>query len=244
MVLYWLDLLVGLTGGEPFINPEIISLIEAPLRLGQRVLILSNAYNVMDRHKKSLLRLLELYGNKLSIRVSLDHYEESSHDKERGEGTFNGALKEIKWLIENGFSVSVASRTLAEVDGEKASEEIELIFRQKFQSLFDSNGISLDARSQSNLILFAEMNENLESIKITEGCWSVLGKSPKDQMCSQQRMIVKRRGQKTPEVVACTLIPYSDSFSLGKTLKDSLRDVELSHPYCAQFCVLGGSSCS
>ncbi|HCR66973.1 MAG TPA: radical SAM protein, partial [Oceanicaulis sp.] len=45
-------------------------------------------------------------------------------------------------------------------------------------------------------------------------------------------------------VVACTLLPYEDEFELAQTLEDSLKPVRLNHKYCAQFCVLGGASCS
>jgi hypothetical protein len=57
-------------------------------------------------------------------------------------------------------------------------------------------------------------------------------------------MIVKRRGAKSPAVLACTLLPYSSEFELGKTLAEAEADVSLNHPHCAKFCVLGGASCS
>jgi len=44
--------------------------------------------------------------------------------------------------------------------------------------------------------------------------------------------------------VACTLLPYDDAYVLGETLASSTGPVQLNHPYCAQFCVLGGASCS
>jgi hypothetical protein len=57
-------------------------------------------------------------------------------------------------------------------------------------------------------------------------------------------MVVKRRGEAAPRVVACTLLPYDDRFSLGATLAGAENTVMLNHPHCAKFCVLGGASCS
>jgi len=63
-------------------------------------------------------------------------------------------------------------------------------------------------------------------------------------MCASSRMVVKRKGEARPSVVACTLLPYDDAFDLGATLAEASRAVPLNHPHCARFCVLGGGSCS
>ena len=57
-------------------------------------------------------------------------------------------------------------------------------------------------------------------------------------------MIVKRKGEETPKVLACTLLAYDTQFELGSTLANSEQSVQLNHPHCAKFCVLGGASCS
>ena len=38
--------LIGITGGEPFLNPNIINIIETILRAGHKALVLTNAYKV------------------------------------------------------------------------------------------------------------------------------------------------------------------------------------------------------
>ena len=57
-------------------------------------------------------------------------------------------------------------------------------------------------------------------------------------------MIVKRKGDATPVVMPCTLLPYDRAFELGATLAGAAKTVALNHPHCAKFCVLGGASCS
>jgi len=57
-------------------------------------------------------------------------------------------------------------------------------------------------------------------------------------------MVVRRRGADRPVVLACTLIAYEEAFELGENLTEARPRVQLNHPHCAKFCVLGGASCS
>ena len=80
--------------------------------------------------------------------------------------------------------------------------------------------------------------------EITTACWGILEKSPDSIMCASSRMVVKRKGAGAPTVLSCTLLPYDDAFELGRTLAQASGAVQLNHPHCAKFCVLGGASCS
>jgi hypothetical protein len=80
--------------------------------------------------------------------------------------------------------------------------------------------------------------------EISTACWGILGVRPEAMMCASSRMVVKRRGAPRPVVAACTLLPYDDQFALGATLAEASGRVQLNHPHCARFCVLGGASCS
>jgi hypothetical protein len=88
------------------------------------------------------------------------------------------------------------------------------------------------------------MDVGVDVPEITTGCWNILGKSPAAVMCATSRMVVKRKGADHPVVVSCTLLlPYDAQFELGRTLRQANGAVPLNHPFCAQFCVLGGASC-
>jgi hypothetical protein len=95
------------------------------------------------------------------------------------------------------------------------------------------------------------MDVGVDVPEITTG-WDILRKSPADVMCATSRMVVKRKGadQRSwlaastmayPVVVSCTLLPYDAQFELGRTLRQANGTVPLNHPFCAQFCVLGGA---
>ena len=102
----------------------------------------------------------------------------------------------------------------------------------------------IDAFCKERLLLFPEMDPTVDVPEISESCWTTLNLDPASLMCSSSRMVVKHKGARHPEVVACTLLPYDEEFSLGRTLSDSLVPISLNHPSCAQFCVLGGGSCT
>jgi hypothetical protein len=186
------------------------------------------------RHR--LLEIQQRFGDRLHLRVSLDHYSSELHDRERGRGSWASTLDGLRWLAARRFRLSVAGRT-------KWSEPAERI-RSGFRALFAAEDIPVDADDPGTLVLFPEMDPQMDVPEITVGCWSILGRSPSDMMCARSRMILKRRGARTPVVVACTLLPYGEEFELGRRLEDSLGRVPLNHPHCASFCVLGGGSCS
>ncbi|MEO1252652.1 MAG: radical SAM protein [Pseudomonadota bacterium] len=229
---------IAFTGGEPFMNPDMIAMAGDALGHGFRVLILTNAMRPMMRRpiREALLDLKARYGDLLALRVSLDHHRADIHDRERGSGSFEKAMAGLAWLSGNGFSISAAGRA--------AFGENETDIRNGFAELFADRQIMIDASSPAALVLFPEMDEAAPVPEITEACWSILGKSPDDVMCSDARMLVKRKGAAAPVVLACTLIPYRDEFEMGASLKEAARPVSLNHPHCAKFCVLGGASCS
>ena len=227
---------IGLTGGEPFMNPEIGGILANALETGRRVLVLTNAMKPMQHHYAVLSDLRNRFGAKLCMRVSLDHYTREGHEKIRGPGTWEPAMTGLKWLFREGFDLAVASRTLSgESDG---------ALREGFSALFANEGIAIDARDPHRLVLFPEMDVAADVPEITERCWGILHKSPDAVMCSSARMVIKRKGAARPAVIACTLLPYDPQFELGATLREARRAVSLNHPHCAKFCVLGGASCS
>ena len=228
---------IGFTGGEPFLNREVPAMLRDALRRGHRALVLTNAMKPMRNHAAALQALRAEFGDRLTLRVSLDHHDADLHDLERQEGSFAVALDGLEWLAREGFRVHVAGRAAFGREGEAA-------MRGGFARLFAARGIPIDASDPVSLMLFPEMDAGRDVPEITEACWGILGKSPDNVMCASTRMVVKRRGAERPAVLACTLLPYDERFELGATLAEASRPVPLNHPHCARFCVLGGAACS
>jgi hypothetical protein len=227
---------IGFTGGEPFMNPDAVAMIAAALSRGFDVLVLTNAMRPMRRHEAALSALRERFGEKLTLRVSLDHHTRPFHEAERGPNTWDKALDGCRWLAEQGFRLAIAGRAVA--------DESEAAARAGYAALFAAHRLPVDAHDPAALVLFPEMDATSDIPEISEACWGILGVSPGAVMCATSRMVVKRKGAPRPHVVACTLLPYDDRFAMGETLAEAAGAVSLNHPHCARFCVLGGASCS
>jgi sulfatase maturation enzyme AslB (radical SAM superfamily) len=221
--------LIGFTGGEPFMNPDMIAMIRSALDRGFDLIVLTNAMRPMRRFEKALAEIGAHYGARIIMRVSLDHHGPGLHDAERGEGSWAKAVDGLDWLAGAGFRVAVAGRRL---DGEDDSE-------RGYQHLLAQLDIVAD-----HLVLFPTMDSHADVPEISEGCWDILNISPSAMMCASSRMVVKAKGADRPHVVACTLLPYDPRFAMGASLAEARRPVSLNHPHCARFCVLGGASCS
>ncbi len=238
---------IGFTGGEPFMNRDILAMAGDALERGYEVLILTNAMQPMQRKrvKAGLLELVRDHGDKLTLRVSLDHYTQELHEKERGDRSWARTLEGLDWLSQNGFRIAIAGRTCW---GEGEEKE-----RAGYAALIANRGWRVDALDPLALTLFPEMDETVDVPEITTACWDLLGVAPADIMCATSRMVVKRKGEAKPIVLPCTLLPYDGAFNMGASLSAAAKAdggmfaggaVKLCHPHCAKFCVLGGGSCS
>ncbi|MDE8346803.1 MAG: metallophosphoesterase family protein [Acidocella sp.] len=219
---------LGFTGGEPFMNPDIMAMIEAVLITGREVLVLSNAMRPMQRHAEALSRLAARYRGRIGIRVSLDHYRAAQHDALRGPGSFKASLKGLHSLSAMSLRLTIAART--------PWGESEAMMRAGFAALFASQAIGIDAQAPDTLLLFPEMDEAAPTPPVTAASLAAL---PPDRapMCVSARMLVMRRGMPTPDITPCTLLP-------GRQLPAMDTEVTLDHAHCARFCVYGGASCA
>ena len=236
--LYEQKVEIGFTGGEPYLNPEIIKMSEMALERGHSLLVLTNAMKPMMRPRvqQGLIDLNERYPGKMTLRVSLDHFTAQGHDQERGEGSFALGLKGMDWLKAQGIKMDIAGRAMF--------SESESNARAGYAELIKSHGWDIEASDPGALLLFPEMDETVDVPEITTACWGILNVSPDAMMCSNSRMVVKRTGAKAPAVLACTLLWDDPQFEISETFTESRGPVKLNHPHCAKFCVLGGASCS
>ena len=227
---------LGYTGGEPFMNPHFPAILAGGLERGFDALVLTNAMAPMQQQAEHLLALHQRFGSRLSIRVSVDHFDPALHREERGHHAWTPMLRGLRWLSKAGLSISVAGRT-------RWGEEVDVL-RTGYADLFAREEIRMDAFDPAALLLFPEMDPEARVPEITSACFSILGKDPGSLMCASSRMVVRRRGADRASVLACTLLPYDARFELGATLADALGEVSLNHVHCARFCVLGGGSCT
>ena len=238
---------IAFTGGEPFMNPAFPDMLADTLARGFEVLVLTNAMQPLQRPRvqEQLSALIARYGQRLTLRVSLDHHTAALHEAERGAGSWPVVMKGIDWLVSVGARLAIAGRNCWDESLDDA--------RAGYARLIAERDWPVDVTDAKAMVLLPEMDGAMTVPEITTRCWSILRKDPADMMCATSRMVVKRKGAQKPTVLPCTLLPYQPAFDMGATLGDAARAhggmfdkgaVKLCHPHCAKFCVLGGGSCS
>jgi MoaA/NifB/PqqE/SkfB family radical SAM enzyme len=119
-----------LTGGEPFLHPEIDLLLAAATRFAPApVVVLTNAMVFGRGRRREILEGLD--PGRVVLQVSLDSGTPALHDRHRGPGSFDRARAGIALARGLGFTVRIA----ATVDEADAHEEVAL------HRLLDDDGV-------------------------------------------------------------------------------------------------------
>ena len=92
-----------LTGGEPFLNREILGIIEAALAQGP-VTVLTNGLLIRPETAARLRALSDASPHSLDLRVSIDGADAATNDPIRGEGTFDRIVAAIGVLARAGVN--------------------------------------------------------------------------------------------------------------------------------------------
>lgn len=114
---------LGISGGEPFLRPDLFELLEYMSDKNIKIVITSNGslidYNVVLKLKK--LKNLE------SVQISLDGKDDETHDYIRQKtGAFNRAVSAIKLLASEGIRTGVVT-TVMKPNINQVSDIIKLI---------------------------------------------------------------------------------------------------------------------
>ncbi|MDT8445197.1 MAG: radical SAM protein, partial [Desulfuromonadales bacterium] len=182
------------TGGEPFVNPEFVAILEAALE-HRPCLVLTNATEPLMNQMADVLPLRDK-PNLLKFRVSLDHPDPAKHDESRGKGNFKKALDTLGRLHQAGFGVSIARLMLPDEDSVAVDKSYAPFFRMA--------GVPDDI----TIIKFPEFHlpgSFHEVPEITETCMTryLNAEQRAGFMCNFSKMIVRKDGR--CGVYACTL---------------------------------------
>jgi len=96
----------GLTGGEFYLYSKWRELLNLIGQLKWNCLIETNGV-IISQDKKILEYTAESIGNKLSMLVSLDNYDERRHDFHRGKESFKKAVETIKLIASQKVKLEV-----------------------------------------------------------------------------------------------------------------------------------------
>ncbi|MBI2899738.1 MAG: radical SAM protein [Planctomycetes bacterium] len=223
---------VYFTGGEPFADPEIVDMIEAALRIGA-VTVLTNGVGPIARRFDDLSRLRE----RLTIRVSLDHFDPARHDAVRGAGAFRSSVSTVRELRRRGVRVVVTATPLV-FEGTSVTRDEAIA---EFESLFAGLDVAIKLLP-ATLQLGAEVRRTgaPEPVPfLTER--QMRNARPADFQCRTSRCVQKIAGRL--RVYPCPIIYDDPEFELGSTLRESFRRVYLGHHGCVNFCYRHRGKC-
>lgn len=221
------------TGGEPFVNKDIVAILDYALR-HRPCLVLTNATEPLIRRLEQL-KPLRNRPSVLNFRVSLDYPDSARHDEGRGEGMFDRALEGLLKLYEMGFRVSVANQFMPEVMPD--------VVASRFAEVFRAAGLPAEL-SRIEFPDFHPPGSQVKAPPITERCMTDLHSEETRRlfMCAFSKMVAKSDGR--VNVYACTLVDDDPDYVLAQTLTEALQiSVSMKHHRCYS-CFRYGASCS
>lgn len=219
------------TGGEPFLHPEAVDLLEETLALGP-VTVLTNASVLKPEWLARLARSERDSCYSLEFRVSLDGFTAAENDPVRGEGTFDRTLAGIRKLHQAGFLplVTVARTAEDQDEADLFSGFVDLLRQQGITrpriKILPTLRIGAEAERQRG---YAE-NEYVDR-GLLEGF--DLG-----QLLCHQARVVTDRG-----VWVCPILLDAPEARLGSTLQEASQPFALRYQACYT-CYQHGSLCA
>jgi len=227
-----------ITGGEPFIKDGIFELIRYITKAKKRELIVLTNGTLLD--DKKIAELKKVMGPKLVLQVSLEGPNAGVHDKLRGKGSFDAAVKGIKNLTGIGIVpvVSTAISKFNEKEIGKTSRFLSKLGIQEHNILW-MHAKGRGARNINELLVPSEniartmrklkktykeqevILDNIESLKVRVRA----KRGRKNDLCNNcyEKICVNSDGHVYP----CASLNGDPAFNAGSVRKKSLKDIWL-----------------
>lgn len=219
------------TGGEPFLNRDLVPMLVETLRYGPAT-VLTNATVLKPQWLETLAAAEAESLFSLEFRVSIDGFSPETNDPIRGAGTFERALQGVKLLVQHGFlPIITAARTWS--DDEEAA-----IVGAFSQMLVAAGYTRPRLKILPTLKLGAEVARCGGYDPMERVTSEMLNGFDRTQFICHHSRIVTDRG-----VWVCPILLDAPDARLGNTLDDSLRSYPLSHGACFT-CYQHGAICS
>ena len=208
------------TGGEPFMNPEMLAILEETLRQGPAS-VLTNGLLLTPERCRRLRELADGSEYSLDLRVSIDGYSAETNDPIRGAGTYARILQGIRNLADAGLNPVVTVTEACEDAASAAGRERLLAWmrsiglarpRLKILSLFRIGAEAARLRAYGP-------NETLAGRDLSEEDLDRL-------QCSSCRMVTSRG------VYVCPILLDEPEARMGETLGETLRPFPLRYAAC------------
>jgi MoaA/NifB/PqqE/SkfB family radical SAM enzyme len=220
------------TGGEPFMNREMLAILEETLKYGPAN-VLTNGTFIDEKLAGRLKQLYESSKYSLELRISLDGTNEETNDPIRGAGTFQRILRGIQNLAREGINPVITVTEAApelEKEGKKG--------REKFFELIQSLGIKQPRMKILSLFHIGaeesrscgyKKNETLRGLHLTADDLLKL-------QCTSSRIVTHEGAW------VCPILVNDPGARMGDNLKDTLVPFKLDRGACYT-CYAYGVTC-
>lgn len=217
------------TGGEPFLNRDMIPILAATLKQGPAT-VLTNGMLLRKEICRQLRELADGSEYSLDIRVSLDGFDAATHDAIRGAGVWERVMIGLRNLAEEGINPSITVTEAAE--GIASSEG-----RARFLELIRSFGFDRPRLKVLPLFLIGAEASRTRAYADWERIETLSDADAGVLQCSTCRMVTSKG------VYVCPILIDADDARMGESIAQTLRPFPLTHGAC-HTCWVTGMSCT
>ena len=219
------------TGGEPFMNKELLAMLEETLAIGPAS-VLTNATLLSERTVRRLSEIDAGSPYSLELRVSLDGPFPEANDPIRGAGTFERAMQGVGRLVAHGFLPII---TAAQVWPTHKEEEV----LEQFYDALRNVGYE---RPRIKILPSIHLGREARRSRGYSDVESVTpemmeGFDVGNLLCSTGRVVTSRG------VYVCPILIDADDARLGDSLEEADRPIVLRHRACYT-CWAHGAICT
>jgi AdoMet-dependent heme synthase len=219
------------TGGEPFLNKELVRMLKRTLNFGPAT-VLTNGTVLKKEWLEELKTAEEESGFSLEFRVSIDGPTADINDPVRGDGTFDRAITGVALLCELGF-LPIITMTQTWDD----SENLQIL--ESFRTVLKTHGCDRPRLKILPRLKIGAEEKRTEGYQQTERITAAMMQDfDRNQLLCHHSRVVTNRG-----VYVCPILLETDNAKLGKTLNEALGSFPLSEGACYT-CYQFGAICT
>jgi molybdenum cofactor biosynthesis enzyme MoaA len=219
------------TGGEPFLNRDMVSILELTLQYGPAT-VLTNGTVFKDEWLERLRRADKASLYSLEFRVSLDGFTPVLNDPIRGEGSFERILRGVRQLLAHDFLPLITVTQTSEEDDPAT-------LARKFVRLLRANGYDRPRlKILPTLRIGAEVQRQRGYRPEERVTPEMMTDFDQGKLICNHSRIVTDRG-----VYVCPILIEAPDARLGATLEESLSPYALRHQACYT-CYQYGTLCA
>jgi molybdenum cofactor biosynthesis enzyme MoaA len=219
------------TGGEPFLNRDLVPILELTLRYGPAT-VLTNGTVLPEDWLERLRQAEEASPYSLELRVSIDGFTAASNDAVRGLGTFERILRGVRLLVAHGFlPILTVARTSDDQDDEALVEGFVRLCREQG---YDRPRLKILPTLRLGAEVARQRGYHADE-RVTDDMMD--GYDAGRLLCQHSRTVTDRG------VYVCPILIDAPDARLGGTLAEAAVAYPLRHQACFT-CYLYGAICA